>query len=437
MDLTNFAMGLFSGDMNGDGNVNITDTTQSINYMLNRRPILSIISVNNDISQDSNSLSSTITFLHSHSTGVLRSNKYYLLPYVGLPENQPMALNEFPFSGNLDDYEIFSSSTNSTFEVNLNFNDNAPYTDNYVFKFLILYISSNDISDYYKYNFNFISPSFTIAEHNMGSLGLFSGDMNGDGNVNITDTTQSINYMLNRRPILSIISVNNDISQDSNSLSSTITFLHSHSTGVLRSNKYYLLPYVGLPENQPMALNEFPFSGNLDDYEIFSSSTNSTFEVNLNFNDNAPYTDNYVFKFLILYISSNDISDYYKYNFNFITPAFKVSGGFDLVPGYSLVNYENNATLIARITDITIAEGDVLAAYNEDNKEIHSYESLRDAKNVPALSTGVHYFGGAIGLDTGSLNLRYKFYDSSSKRLSDLHMYQVELTQLPLDLTQF
>jgi hypothetical protein len=274
----------------------------------------------------------------------------------------------------------------------------------------------------------------------LNSLGLFSGDMSGDNKTNAVDVAYSQNYMFNRRPLLSLIGVRNVLNIDKTELSSILTFYHDHSSQLELYNKYFIVGNYSITKDITISLNmNNPFQSNHNKLVNIDTQETDTkrFEYTYTFtkSDGTSFAEETYIQFKILYNKNLDTdltnenndensieTKVYQYstNFLFTTPTFRIDQGFDLAPGFTSVNFENNATLIATIDNVSIKEGDVIAAYDE-NDEIHSYESLRLAKNTPQLpGTDGYYFAGTIGIGETSKTMSYKYWDSETQKLHNL-----------------
>ena len=67
-------------------------------------------------------------------------------------------------------------------------------------------------------------------------IGLFSGDMDGSGNITIADTNMQKQYMMKKRPILSLLQV------DITDTKIKLKFKQSHyNTSETPQNKYILI----------------------------------------------------------------------------------------------------------------------------------------------------------------------------------------------------
>ena len=276
---------------------------------------------------------------------------------------------------------------------------------------------------------------------NVTTSGLFSGDMDGLNGLTPIDLSIQRSFMRNRHPILSINSINTV--HTSTKITSTIKFTHTHNSSNLYQNVYIIIKYIGTEANAPTSFSEFTnFMSDSTKYDYMNQSPVSdpedigTYRINNGTEENPVYNafqhkmefngtydpETTVVKFMVWYLPSQDTSSFvYPTTFRYITPSFHIGEvGFDLIPGFSSVNYENNATLIAKINNVSIQDGDVIGVYNEDD-EIHSYESLRLAKNTPQLNgSSDYYFGGAIGIDSIPKNMTYKYWDSVAETLHDL-----------------
>ena len=249
-------------------------------------------------------------------------------------------------------------------------------------------------------------------------LGLFSGDTNGDNVVNLTDSGNLFNFHINNKPILSIFGIENTISQNNKTITSIIDLKHTLKLQPPSFHNSFRYRVKAIINNDGNIINEnyryFTISHPNNELEKNHELTYTTIE------GSDVFSELTTISFQIVYSISqlHDPGTYFKMPFYFITPPFTIDQGFDLAPGFSSVNYEHNATLISRIDNVSIQDGDIIAAYDENN-EIHSYESLQLAKNSPQLDGNNYYFAGAIGVDT-PVQMSYKYWDNTAETLHDL-----------------
>lgn len=413
------SLGLFSGDMNGSNTINAIDTVNIYSYSLNRRPLLTLKKFIGSI--DSGNLSGNITLKHIHKYNLdpYRDFKYFITPYVN---NVKFTKIEFTISD-------INSEIKREYEYVYPLKLEGNFVETDLMKFKIEYLVASDTGTFYTNNFNFISPNFKLNNiYNFGSLGLFSGDLNGNNVVNAIDTNNMYNFSLNRRPVLSLQGISNTVNNQLTEITTEFKLVHIHKYKVTpyRDFKYFITPIIdGLNYQE----KEFIISDNnfeskqIYQYihtEVTTGSFSSTSTVRYN----------------IKYKYNQDVGSMYISNFNFKTPEFIIGEPvYDLAPDYSRIKYENNASIIAIIddSDINIKENDRLVVLNLED-EIISTQSLNNAKNVPALPSNQYYFAGIIGMNSNTTIAKYKYWDSQYQTLYDLkHISGTDPTNISID----
>lgn len=406
------SIGLFSGDMNGNNSINTVDTNNVYNFSLNRRPLLTLKGAYCKLNDTGTEISYDIQFKHIHKYNLTpyREFVYSITPWINNVErtnlkhqfviSDPEELNE----------KIYSYTHSNTIPGSFNVTDTI--------QFKVEYKVIDDPGTFYTNNFNFKTPNFRMnVEYNFGELGLFSGDMNGNNKINTVDTNNMYNFSLNRRPILSLQGIRNSLNINTSELVTEFKFaqIHKYNLNVFREFKYFIIPIidgVNYPEEE-FLLNEFNVQETIDTprkvhHFIYEHTTSGTFtnattvQYKITY---KPLEDNYI------YISG----------FNYKTPLFTIGEPtFDLNPGFSLKNYENNASIIAVVLDENdinvVTENDRLVIYDENNN-IHSSEILSLPKNTPSLignNENEYYFAGVLGIEGNNYTFKLWKYDNGS-----------------------
>ena len=409
------SLGLFSGDMNGNNTINTVDSNNIYSYSLNRRPLLTIKKFIGLI--DSGNITGNITFKHIHKYNLVpyREFKYFITPYIN---NVQYLKTQFAISD-------INSESKKEYEYVYSLQIEGEFVETDLVKFKIEYSVAEDsintdqiptyIPTFYTNNFNFISPNFKLNDiYNLGVLGLFSGDMNGNNIVNTIDTNNMYNYSLNRRPILSLQGISNRINTKLDEITTELKFVHIHKYNVApyRDFKYYITPIIdGLnyPEQEFII-----YDTNLESKKMYQYVHTETTLGNFSSNSTVKYNIKYKYK--------EDIGSMYISNFNFKTPEFIIGEpSYDLAPQFTRIKYENNASIIAILDDdeISIKENDRLVVFNSED-DIISYQSLNIAKNIPELPSPQYYFAGIIGLTKPNEIVKYKYWDSEYQTLYNL-----------------
>ena len=427
------SLGLFSGDMNGTTGINnitevtFNDTNNINNFSLSRRPLLTVSKVSSQIVD--NYLNLNIIFKHIFKTKYpYMDYKYYITIYISnqIVKNKTVFTISDP---NKISQTQFSYTYQNSFETDFVKGDKI--------KFKIEFDNNINIGSTFTTNFLFLTPNFLIGEnYNFGSLGLFSGDMNGDDLITPNDTNNINNYSLSRRPILSLVGINHTYNDESNEITSNLKFAHLHKSKVKRSFKYSIIPIVN-GSNQDETVDMI-----IPEQTEENNSYYYNFEHKLQFDVSIEHFTPIQYKIMYKYTEDNnfaeeiypisdDLTDsekqnmiskrfpIYSTNFEFVTPSF---ASFDLAPNFTSVRYENNASIIAILdeNELKIKEKDRLVVLDsEDN--IISYASLNIPKKIPKLNISEpYYFAGVIGLTSNSVTAKYKYWNFQYKKLYDL-----------------
>ena len=143
-------------------------------------------------------------------------NKYLLMYYAGDVSNEPQNIGSIPFN---QKNPFYSDINNNVFSYTVYIDESV--TDTTITKFRIMYIpaldDAIDSSHVYKSGelFMFMTPAFVLNfTYTFGTLGLFSGDMDGNNVVNNTDNicpTHMVNISKVAFPTLTYLFLNPNI----------------------------------------------------------------------------------------------------------------------------------------------------------------------------------------------------------------------------------
>ena len=150
---------------------------------------------------------------------------------------------------------------------------------------------------------------------NINSLGLFSGDMNGNNTINTVDSNNIYSYSLNRRPLLTLKKFIGSI--DSGDITANITFKHIHKYNLVpyRDFKYFITPYV----------NNVQFSKIQFIITDINSESKKEYEYVYQLQLEGNFVDTDLVKFKVEYSVVADTGTFYTNNFNFISPNFRLN----------------------------------------------------------------------------------------------------------------